>query len=168
MFFLCFFRAIHCEFPEIAVILQNTDDNRSMKDLKIMHHGTVRQIKGHHVVVRINRGTACSSCGVAGYCHVSDAHGQLIDVYDASSSDFHVGDTVKVWISASSGRYAVVTGFVLPLILLITTIVLMRWFTGNDGVAALSGLIILLPYYIGIYLSRGFLSRHLTFHLEPF
>lgn len=137
-----------------------------MSDHKIMHRGTVEHIEGHHIVVRIERSSACSSCRVAGRCNAYGSHPQLIDVSTAEAEDLHEGDGVTVSTSVSTARSAVVWGFVLPLAVLVVAIAVTHQLSDDDGLSAIIGLLALLPYYMVLYLTRDRLRKRLSFHLE--
>ena len=68
--------------------------------------------------------------------------------------------------SPEVGMRAVAWGFGIPFVLLVLTVFLMVRLTGNEGIAALSSLGALLPYYLVLYLLRDKLRERLSFGIE--
>ncbi|WP_300728985.1 SoxR reducing system RseC family protein [uncultured Bacteroides sp.] len=132
----------------------------------IKHLGIVESINGSYVKVRISQSSACSSCSVKGHCSVSETKEKLIDVFNKNEVTCQVGERVMIVGTTSMGMKAVFWAFVLPFLWLMTVLVLILHFTGNEPVAALASLGSLIPYYLVIYLCRHKLTRTFTFTLE--
>lgn len=132
----------------------------------IQHSGIIDSVDCKHVVVRITQLSACASCQIAGHCRSSESRDKLIDVYMLDTSTFHAGELVRVIIEASVGYRALALGMGLPLVLLVSVIVLVLVLGGTEGVAALSGLASLIPYYFILFLMREKIRRSVTFLVE--
>lgn len=133
---------------------------------KIRHEGIIDSIEEGCVHVRILQSTACAACKVAGYCNAAEAKEKLIDVYTARSTTYQVGDTVTVSFSQSMAAHALLWAFGLPLVLMIVVLVLVLWQTGNEGLAAQSSLLVLVPYYGVLFLLRHRMCQQMTFEIE--
>ena len=57
-------------------------------------------------------------------------------------------------------------GYLLPFVLMLTSLILFYETTGNEAVAGLVALSILIPYYIVLYFFRNTLKRAFKFELE--
>jgi sigma-E factor negative regulatory protein RseC len=133
---------------------------------KIKHSGVVEKIMDDCIQVRIVQTSACAACKVAGYCNASESKEKLIDVYHADSHRLNVGDAVTVTASTEVAAHALLLGFGLPFIVMVTVLVVVLQTTGNEGRAALSGLMALVPYYAVLYLFRNRLRDKLSFSIE--
>lgn len=133
---------------------------------KIKHAGVVDGVEGECVRVRILQSSACSACKVAAHCNASDTKEKIIDVMDADASHYQKGDQVMVVADTAVGFRASLYGYLLPLILMVVTLVGVLAATHSEGLAALSALGILIPYYVLLFLMRNKLRNRLSFTLE--
>ena len=133
---------------------------------KIRHDGIVDSIEEGCVHVRILQSTACGACKVAGYCNAAEAKEKLIDVFTARATNYQVGDTVTVSVSQSMASRALMWAFGLPLVLMIVVLVFVLWQTGNEGLAAQSSLLVLIPYYGLLFLLRHRMRQQIFFEIE--
>lgn len=133
---------------------------------KIKHAGVVDRVEGECVRVRILQSSACSACKVAAHCNASETKEKIIDVMDADASHYQKGDQVMVVADTAVGFRASLYGYLLPLILMVVTLVGVLAATHSEGLAALSALGILMPYYVLLFLMRNKLRNRLSFTLE--
>lgn len=133
---------------------------------KIKHAGVVDGVEGECVRVRILQSSACSACKVAAHCNASETKEKIIDVMDADASHYLKGDQVMVVADTAVGFRASLYGYLLPLILMVVTLVGVLAATHSEGLAALSALGILMPYYVLLFLMRNKLRNRLSFTLE--
>lgn len=133
---------------------------------KIKHAGVVDGVEGECVRVRILQSSACSACKVAAHCNASETKEKIIDVMDADASHYQKGDQVMVVADTAVGFRASLYGYLLPLILMVVTLVGVLAATHSEGLAAVSALGILIPYYVLLFLMRNKLRNRLIFTLE--
>ena len=133
---------------------------------KIKHAGVVDGVEGECVRVRILQSSACSACKVAAHCNASETKEKIIDVMDADASHYQKGDRVMVVADTAVGFRASLYGYLLPLILMVVTLVGVLAATHSEGLAAVSALGILMPYYVLLFLMRNKLRNRLSFTLE--
>ena len=133
---------------------------------KIKHAGVVDGVEGECVRVRILQSSACSACKVAAHCNASETKEKIIDVMDADASHYQKGDQVMVVADTAVGFRASLYAYLLPLILMVVTLVGVLASTHSEGLAALSALGILIPYYVLLFLMRNKLRNRLSFTLE--
>lgn len=133
---------------------------------KIKHAGVVDGVEGECVRVRILQSSACSACKVAAHCNASETKEKIIDVMDAAASHYQKGDRVMVVADTAVGFRASLYGYLLPLILMVVTLVGVLAATHSEGLAAVSALGILMPYYVLLFLMRNKLRNRLSFSLE--
>ena len=85
---------------------------------------------------------------------------------DADASHYQKGDQVMVVTDTAVGFRASLYGYLLPLILMVVTLVGVLAATHSEGLAAVSALGILIPYYVLLFLMRNKLRNRLSFTLE--
>jgi sigma-E factor negative regulatory protein RseC len=133
---------------------------------KISHSGIVERIDDGCVHVRIVQTSACAACKVAGYCNAAESKEKIIDVYCDSVAAYQVGQQVVVSTSGQVAVKALLWAFGVPFVLLMTVLVLVLLLTANEGLAALSALAALVPYYFVLWLLRNKMREQLAFRIE--
>ena len=133
---------------------------------KICHSGIVESIDDGCVHVRIVQTSACAACKVAGYCNAAESKEKIIDVYCDSVAAYQVGQQVVVSTSGQVAVKALLWAFGVPFVLLMTVLVLALLLTANEGLAALSALAALVPYYLVLWLLRNKMREQLAFRIE--
>ena len=134
------------------------------KDTLITHPGTIQKIEGKKVFVRVLAQSACASCHVKGACTVADLADKIVEVHSDTTSGIEVGDDVTVAMKQSLGTRAVLLAYLLPFLLVIASLIIILSLTGKELLAGLVSLIILVPYYLGLYLLRDRMRK--TFYFE--
>ena len=133
---------------------------------QIEHSGVVQRVDKGHVQVLIVQTSACAACKVSGYCNAAESKEKLIDVYCDCATDYQVGQAVTVTASQRVAAKALLWGFGMPFVVMVAVLVAVLLLTGSEGVAALSGLLALLPYYGVLYLLRRRLRDQLSFAIK--
>lgn len=133
---------------------------------KIIHSGVIKSIGVDCLYVEIMQASACADCRVAGNCHASEAKVKVVDVYCRDVARYHVGERIIVSTTSQVGLMAMLYAYLFPLMVLMTTLILVRICTRSDGWAALSALAILIPYYIVLYLFRERIKEQVHFNIE--
>lgn len=134
---------------------------------KIRHAGVVESITDECVKVRVTQTSACSACKIAAHCSASEQKEKLVEVYDMHSIKGRtVGENVVVSTSLGVGMRAVAIGFAIPFVVLVATLLIVLRLTGNEGAAAIAGIVSLAPCYLVIWLFRDKLRNRFTFVIE--
>lgn len=133
---------------------------------KISHSGVIEEIQGDSVKVRIVQTSACAACKVAGYCNAADKKEKIIDVRCDDAQAYKTGQTVTVSASGQVAARALLWAFGLPFVILIIVLVCVLYVTKNEGLAAISSLLALVPYYLMIWTQRNRLREQLSFTIE--
>lgn len=132
----------------------------------ITHPGVIDSISDDSVFVRILAKSACSSCHAKGMCSVAEIEEKIVEVKKEDGRGFAEGQEVTVSMQKSLGGKAVFLGYLLPFLILIGTLILVLSLSGNEGLAGLSAIGILIPYYLGLYLLRNKLKRTFSFKID--
>lgn len=133
---------------------------------KIKHSGVVENVMGDCVRVRIVQTSACASCKVAGHCNAAESKEKIVEVSCANSAAYKTGQQVVVSASTEVAARALLLGFGLPFVVLVSVLFIVLQVSGNEALAAMSGLAALLPYYVVLYLFRGRIREQLSFSIE--
>jgi positive regulator of sigma E activity len=131
----------------------------------IRHTGIVKQVTPSSLVVSIINQSACSGCHVKGACTVADIQEKDIEITNFRQI-YTPGAMVTVIFRESSGMKALFLGYVLPFLILLTTLIIAIEVTGNEIYGGLIALAILVPYYFALYFSKDKLKKVFTFELE--
>ena len=134
---------------------------------KISHEGIVQAVDDHGVKVRIVQSSACASCKVASHCSAVESKEKVVDVRCTNAMEkYQTGDRVTISMSTKNGRDAVVMGFILPFLILVSILVLCLFITGDEGIAAVVSIGSLLPYYLLLWVFRDKMSKRFSFHID--
>ncbi len=131
----------------------------------VKHDGIVKSIEGDKVFVSIISKAACLSCQVNSSCSTSDLSEKIIEVnrYDVN---FSIGESVSVALKETSGLKALMIGYMIPFMVLIATLIIVLQYTGNELMAGLASLAILVPYYFVLFVLRDFLKKQFAFFVH--
>ena len=133
---------------------------------KISHSGVVESIEQGCVHVRIVQTSACAACKIAGHCNASESKVKIVDVFCSNSSDYSVGQNVTVWASKDVANKALLLGFGVPFLLLVSVLMIALKIIGDEGISALIALGALVPYYFALWLMRDRIQHQISFQIE--
>ena len=133
---------------------------------KMSHSGIIDSIAEGCVKVRILQTSACAACKVASHCNASEAKEKIVEVFCNNAHAYKIGQEVMVSASKQVANKALLLGFGVPFLLLILVLIVTLKLSGNEGVAALSALASLVPYYLLLWCFRGSVRQQLAFTLE--
>ena len=132
----------------------------------IKHTGFVKEIKGSSMIVNIINESACSGCHAKGSCNVADFQDKEIEISNFAGI-YSRGQQVNVIFKETQGFTALFYGYILPFILVLTTLIIAVSAFENELIGGLLALAILIPYYSLIYFFRHLLKKVFTFEVEP-
>jgi sigma-E factor negative regulatory protein RseC len=118
--------------------------------------GIVQQCSDHEVVIRLDEPSGCQVCS-KGLCF-SKGEQRSVQVRIKNQA-YQVGDVVNVHVSTRTGSFAVLMFYGLPFLLMMVTLVVLLIADMEEGVAGLSAMLILVPYFSLLRLNRKWLSR---------
>ena len=133
---------------------------------KISHSGVIQSIKDGCIKVQIVQTSSCAACKVASHCMAAESKVKIVDVLRNDTKGFEVGQQVVVWASKDVANQALLLGFGGPFLLLVCVLMIALKLSGSEGVAALSALASLLPYYVALWLMRDKIQQRISFNLE--
>jgi sigma-E factor negative regulatory protein RseC len=133
----------------------------------IKHNAVVKKIDGQTVRLTIVQSSACSGCAARQMCNSAESKEKEVDVYTPDASSYRVGETVILEGRLSDGRRAALIAYGLPLLLLLPTLFLSVWLTGNETLGALWALLSVVLYYafVALFLRKR-LQRQFSFRIN--
>ncbi len=131
----------------------------------IEHTGKIRSVNGNKVQVLITRNSACSACHARSACTAADSAEKVIEAISNDNS-FKVGDNVIIYGKRSSGLKAVFLAFVIPFLLILTTLFILRYFIQNEALSGTIALSTLIPYYAILSLFNNRLKTKFQFYVK--
>lgn len=121
----------------------------------IEHAGFVKSAADNAIIVSLI-GSGCTSCHNS-LCMLGESKAKEVVIATPQHS-FHTGDEVIVRINPSSGYKAVLLLYLLPFVLMMGCMWLAFELGYQEGVAGLSSLLVLIPYYAVLYLFKDKLA----------
>ncbi len=136
--------------------------NKAQMAEEVKHDGIVKKIEGDTLFVSVINKSACVSCSVQEACNVSEMAEKIIEV-NRYGVDFDIGEKVVVALKEDSGLRALFLGYILPFILVMTSMIIGTSFSEDELQIGLISLLILVPYYVSLYFLRGRLKKQFSF-----
>ena len=132
----------------------------------IEQKGVVEEISHGLVKVNITSFSACTNCHSKQACSVLDSAVREVFVPSNNINSFSIGETVRVIMKRTMGWKATVMGYVIPFMLVLTTLLILSSLHLHEVVVGLGSLVILIPYFIALYLSRERLRNTFSFTIQ--
>ena len=133
---------------------------------EITHEGTIDSIEKNHINVRIISMASCVSCSASGTCSASDMAEKIVEVVLPKHNTYKVGDHVSIVLDKSMGLKAVFLGYVGPFLAMFITLITMLSLNYTEGIAGLTSLAMLVPYFLGLYYFKNRIKENFTFKLK--
>ncbi len=125
---------------------------------KVTHPGIVKKVDGNKVEVSVIAQSGCASCQLKGVCSVGEVQEKVVEV-EMSGFSFKEGQTVTIEMSQSLGTMAVLLGYVFPFVVLLSGLIIFLQLGLDQGIAGILSLLLLIPYYGTLYLSRKYFRK---------
>ncbi len=130
------------------------------------HSGTILAVAKSSVRVGFEAKGACGGCAARSKCGMVDSSTREVEVALRGGESYQVGDVVDVAISYQMGVVSVVVAYIVPLVLLVTTLAVVTFLGYSEGLAAAVSLGAVVIYYIVIYFFRSKLDKQIKFTIE--
>lgn len=131
---------------------------------KVLHEGIIQEVSANKLTVSIISASACSSCHAKGACLASDMKEKEIDI-NHFSGNYYPGQHVNIVGRTSQGYKAAFYGYMIPFILVFSTLMISISFTNNEVFSGLLSLLILIPYYTVLYIFRNKIKNSFEFEV---
>lgn len=131
----------------------------------IEQKGIIENITGTRAIVRINVLSACAACHAKGACGTSESSSRLVEA-EITKGSFSPGQPVYVVMNKTMGIRAAALAYFAPFTIVITTLLILASCNLSELVSGAVSLLILIPYFTGLYLFRNKLKRSFSFTLR--
>lgn len=132
----------------------------------IEQKGVVEEISHGLVKVNITSFSACTNCHSKQACSVLDSAVREVVAPADNISSFSIGETVRVIMKRTMGWKATVMGYVIPFMLVLTTLLILSSLQLHEVVVGLGSMVILIPYFVILYLNRERLRKTFSFTIQ--
>lgn len=138
-------------------------------DIRIAHEGKVIGIFDNYIRVEIVNKSACAACHAKGVCAASNESIKYVDVpitLGTMNRTYEEGERVVVLLKSSLAPRAVLLAYGVPLALLLVAMLTASSCGLSELWVGLTGIAVVVLYYIGLAFFRNRLSRVFTFSIE--
>ena len=133
---------------------------------QIEHKGRVLSVGEGVVRVVIEVNEACGSCASRKACAMGASNKREIVVCTDDAEQYSVGEVVNVMARQSAGVMAVVLCYVVPLVVLVTSLIVAHISGCNEGVSAIIALVSTALYYITLAIFHKRISKKVIFTIN--
>ena len=131
----------------------------------IKHEGIIQDIRPEKITVKILNQSACAGCHIKSACSMADVKEKYIDVSSPDNENWEKGEKVMVLCNEELGFIALFWAYVLPFILVISTLLICTSLKLGELYSGLISLGILVPYYIILSLFKDRLKKKFSFRI---
>ncbi len=131
----------------------------------IEQKGVIEEIVNGYAKVRISSFAACANCFAKASCGIPEGTTRHIEV-PVREEVFSEGESVLVNMKRTMGMKATLIAYIVPFVLVITTLLILTSFHITELFSGLISLLVLLPYFIGLYFFSDHLRRSFIFTLR--
>ena len=131
----------------------------------IRHSAEIIKIGTNELWVRLCREIACGNCPAHNNCSIKSGRAHTYKLPHAKANTFRLGQQIELEITPKDGFNAIFWAYLLPLVLMLSTLVLSTLISGNEITGGISSIIILVPYYIGLFLNQKYFQQKFNFKI---
>ncbi len=132
---------------------------------EIKHKAKIVQVLPNFVEAEIEVKSACAQCALQKACQMHEVSQCKIIIPLEQGKIYQVGEVVNVSISLEEGMLAAFYAYVLPLILVLLTLFISLMSGVSEIISGICSIIVLIPYYFGVFLKKNFFARKLNFKI---
>ncbi len=121
---------------------------------ELTQQGIITKIESNKVTVAVLNCSSCSQCSLKKHCITSEQKEKELIVTVDDPQSFRINDKVYISIHLTQGIKAVFYCYIFPLILLLSVTLTLAFLNYSDFISGISGIIVLIPYYFGLFLLK--------------
>lgn len=131
----------------------------------IQHKGFVESVSKEGIRVKFTSLSACADCHAKGICSASDMKDKEVLIRN-NADNYKAGEAVDIIMSLGQGSQAVLIGYVYPFLLFLLSLLILSASGLTEVQAGLISIVILVPYYAGIYIFRKKINQKFNFSIR--
>ena len=132
----------------------------------IAKNGIIKKINDNELSIEILSCSGCSSCAIKSYCNTAETKQKEIIVKNKGFNNFKIGEDVLVEIDEKQALKSIFLAYAVPLVLMILTIIIAINYQQNEIIGGICGIIVLIPYYFGLFLAKDKLKSGFEFKIS--
>ncbi len=136
------------------------------KKNEICHNGIVKSVAGNKIEVTILAKSACSACHSKSMCSMSEMEEKIIEIYNFKQNKYKPGDKVEVTMNLSMGNKAVLLGYGIPFIILMSSLIIAYHNTKNEAISGIMVILSLTLYFVILAMFRKKLQNTFSFNIK--
>ena len=138
----------------------------AMSEETISHEGIVTKITDDVLEIKIMAQSACAACHAKSACGMGEQAEKILTVPKPEGQEFHLLQKVNVVMAINQGNKAAILAYLIPILLLLAALFVCLGLGLNEGLSALIGIAVLVPYYMILYTQRDKLKRRFEYRIE--
>lgn len=131
----------------------------------IEQKGIIEEIDNGTAKVHITSLSACASCASKGSCIAGESADKTVEVF-IGDQNFHKGELVNIRMKKILGLKATFIAYVLPFIVLLTTLLILTESGIGEVLSGLLSLVVLVPYFLILFFLKDKLQKTFQFTLS--
>lgn len=156
-------------FITISLFLQTLQFGVKMRRKETLKHsGVIQEITSEKITVKILNLSACAGCHVKSACSMADVKEKYVDVVNYGNQEWEIGEKVNVLCSEELGFIALFWAYVLPFIVVVSTLLICTSLNLGELYSGLISLGTLVPYYVTLSLFKAKLKKKFSFSIEKY
>jgi sigma-E factor negative regulatory protein RseC len=133
----------------------------------IEHPGIIDRIEGKRVWVCIQPQSACGNCHSKSYCGMAEVAEKIVEVQPPDNEEiYQPGQHVVISLKKSLGYRALFLGYLFPFLILMLSLIVLISVTGNEALAAITSILLMVPYYLVLFLNREKIKSSFRFYIK--
>lgn len=134
----------------------------------IEHPGIIDKVEENRIWVAIQPQSACGNCHSKSYCGMAEVAEKIVEVQSPpKGKSYAQGQHVTIRLKKSLGYRALFLGYLLPFLLLISSLIITLGITRNEALSALIAIALMIPYYYILYLKKDQIKSSFRFFIKP-
>ena len=138
----------------------------AMSEETISHEGIITKITEDTLEVKITAQSACALCHAKSACGMGEQAEKILTVPKPENQEFQLMQKVKVVMAIGQGNKAAVLAYLIPILLLLAALFVCLGLGLGEGLSALIGIAVLIPYYMVLYFQRDKLKKRFEYRIE--
>lgn len=131
----------------------------------ICKDGIINKIEDDTVWLEISINSACGGCAAKTLCNMTEQKNELFKAKNLTGEQFAIGEKVQIRLQQKLALKAVILGYFMPFVVLITGLFGCHALTHSDGLSSMVSLVLTALYFLFIKLIDKHISKEYVFYI---
>jgi sigma-E factor negative regulatory protein RseC len=127
--------------------------------------GIIEEVVNGFAKVRVSSFAACAKCHAKSACGITEGSTRFFQV-PVAKDEYSTGESVIIEMERHMGLRAAFIAYFLPFLIVITSLLILTSFNVSELFSGTISILILIPYFTGLYFFRDHLKRSFKFTLR--